>query len=63
METTTMIVNAVLVAFFPIAVCALPAVKAFFGHVPTPRYTTADFELAFDRYAEERASEGYKGEK
>jgi hypothetical protein len=63
METTTMILVWALVALFPCAVLALPAVKAFFAYVPTPRYTTADFELAFDRYAEERASEGYKGGK
>jgi hypothetical protein len=63
MQTTTMFLVGALVALFPIAVFALPAVKALFAHVPTPRYTTADFELAFDRYAEERASEGYKGGK
>ena len=59
MNTTTMIAGMALLALFPVAIALLPAVKAFFAHVPTVSYTDADFEASFDRWAEYRASEEY----
>jgi hypothetical protein len=66
METTTLLMLAPLAPLAFGLACAYMA--AHFAHVrtvPTPAYTAAEFERAFDRYVEDRFNEGnpdYKSE-